>query len=123
MPKFTLIAEHTDNFGSTLSKTTHEFEVEFIGEVLENVDLFLRGTGFNPTGTLDYVEEEFNTDNLMDEDYFGDGHEGMGSTLENYPEIQQDVMGAVGSHSEYYFDTDRNQPVSPWPFKPNGETK
>jgi hypothetical protein len=33
-----------------LSKTTHEFDVDYIGDVLENVDLFLRGAGFNPTG-------------------------------------------------------------------------
>jgi len=99
MPKFTLIAEHTDNWGGTLSKTTHEFEVEFIDDVLDNVDLFLRGTGFNPTGQLEYIEETFDTDNLMD---YGDGHDGMGSTLDDYPELKE-------QHSEFYFDTGRNK--------------
>ena len=50
MPKSTLIVEHNDMFGRMLSKTTHEFDVDYIGDVLENVDLFLRGAGFNPTG-------------------------------------------------------------------------
>ena len=58
MPKFTLIAEHKDMFGKPLTKTTHEFEYDFIGDVLENIDLFLRGTGYSPTGTLDYIEDE-----------------------------------------------------------------
>ena len=116
MPKFTLIAEHIDMTGMLLSKTTHEFDVEFIDEVLENVDLFLRGTGFLPSGTLEYVQETFDTDNLMSTDYFGDGHEGMGSTLDDYPELKT-------PHSEYYFDFDRNKPVSPWPFPINGESK
>jgi hypothetical protein len=34
------------------------------------------------------------------DDYFtGDGHDGMGSTLDHYPELK----------SSYYFDTERNK--------------
>ena len=90
MPKFTLIAEHKDLCGREISKTTHEFEVDYIGDVLENVELFLRGVGFNQNGTLDYVIDEFE----------GGGHDGMGSTMENYPELNK---------SKYYFDTERNK--------------
>lgn len=103
MPKFTLIAEHTDNYGQTLSKTTHEFDVEFLPEVLENVDLFLRGTGFIPSGNLEYVEETFED---YDTQFYGDGHDGMGSTLDDYPELQKELRN---QHSEFYFDTGRNK--------------
>jgi hypothetical protein len=89
-------------FGAPLSKTTHEFDVEFIDDVLQNIDLFLRGTGFFPSGTLEYVQETFDADYLMDNDYFGDGHDGIGSTLDDYPELHE-------TKSQYYFDTERNK--------------
>jgi hypothetical protein len=98
MTKYTLIAEHTDLYGKPNGhKVTHEFTVDDIHSVLENFDLFIRGVGFMPSGVLDYIP---------DVDYYGlspdfiDGHEGMGSTLEDYPEVE---------HSKYYFDTERNK--------------
>lgn len=60
MPKFTLIAEHTDIYGKPTShKVTHEFNVDTLDSVLENTDLFLRGCGFMPTGTLDYIQDDY----------------------------------------------------------------
>lgn len=59
MPKFTLIGEHTDFTGEPDgTKVTYEFYVEHINDVLEHVDLFIRGCGYNPSGTLDYVIDE-----------------------------------------------------------------
>ena len=51
--KFTLIAEH-----ETGEKITSEFENDFLHNVLDNIDLFLRGAGFVPAGTLAYTDEE-----------------------------------------------------------------
>jgi hypothetical protein len=123
MPKFTLIAEHTDLNGTPDgTKVNYEFHCDFLPEVLEHMDLFLRGCGFAPTGTLDYVDEfaETNMDFGLEQDwdtlYTGDGHDGMGSTLDDYPELKT-------PHSEYYYDVDRNKPASPWPFPINGESK
>lgn len=99
MPKFTLIAEHTDDYGNVLSKNTQEFEVEFLNEVLENVDQFIRGTGFFPRGVLEYVDDTFEN---YDENFYGDGHDGMGSTLDDYPELKE-------QKSHHYFDTERNK--------------
>lgn len=63
MTKFTLIAEHTDLYGKpTGHKVTHEFDVDTLDSVLENTDLFLRGVGFMPSGTLDYISEEVQAD-------------------------------------------------------------
>ena len=59
MPKFTLIAEHTDFTGVRLQKNTMEFEEEYIGDILDNVKQFLQGTGFTIDGTLDIVPDEF----------------------------------------------------------------
>ena len=117
MPKFTLIAEHTDLYGNPDgTKVNYDFHCDFLPEILQHMDLFLRGCGFAPTGMLDYVDEfaESNSDFELDPDwdtvYTGDGHDGMGSTLD-------------ATHSEYYFDLDRNKPASPWPFPINGESK
>jgi hypothetical protein len=89
MPKFTLIAEHTDLYGKPNGhKVTHEFNVDTLDNVLENTDLFLRGCGFVPTGTLDYVQD----------DYEPEWH-----TEEFETTIQPT------EHSSYYFDTERNK--------------
>lgn len=109
MPKFTLIAQHTDYQGNSNGhKLTYEFEVDHISAVLENVDYFIRGVGYHPEGTLDYVPDdeyygtgpEWHTPewNTPQEEFTGDGHDGMGSTLADYE-----------NHSQYYFDTQRNK--------------
>ena len=94
MPKFTLIAEHTDLFGNPSGhKVTHEFNVDTLDSVLENTDLFLRGCGFVPTGTLDYVQD----------DYESEWH------TEEFETPQEDVTEWDKVHSSYYFDTERNK--------------
>ena len=96
MPKFTLIAEHTDGYGNvTGHKVTHEFDVEYLPEVLENMDLFLHGVGFVPEGVLDYVAEK--TYYGLDPDF---GDHGGGSLPEDYPDLEK---------SPHYFDTERNK--------------
>lgn len=63
MAKYTLICEH-DEFDGTL-KTSTEFRSDFLPEVLENVELFLRGAGFYFDGRL----EIFNDDVQIEEEY------------------------------------------------------
>lgn len=59
MPKFTLIAEQLDDGGFSLGETvTHEFNEEYLPDVLLRVELFLRGVGYCPSGTLDFVEDD-----------------------------------------------------------------
>lgn len=63
MPKFTLISEHDDS-----SRTTVEFERDFLPDVLMHLDMFLRGTGFSYDGSLtiedynDYPNEDVHFD-------------------------------------------------------------
>lgn len=53
MPKFTLTCEHEyDGL-----KTTTEFREEFLPDVLENIELFLRGAGYFFDGKLDFIED------------------------------------------------------------------
>jgi hypothetical protein len=82
MPKFTLIAEHPG-----AHKATHEFEVEFLPDVLDNIELFLRGVGFCPTGVLEFVEEE----------------------IYNFNPEMYDSQDVASTKSQHYFDTGRNK--------------
>ena len=84
MTKFTLIAEHTDLYGKpTGHKVTHEFDADTLDSVLDSTDLFLRGVGFVPTGTLEYIDDSIN-------DWYFD------------ESISQE-------HHDSYFDTERNK--------------
>ena len=107
MPKFTLIAEHTDLYGKPDgTKVNYEFHCDFLPEVLEHVDLFLKGCGFNSSGTLDYVpvEEYYGQPSDTEEPTWND--HGGGSTMADYPELygEQDLP-----KSKHYFDTERNR--------------
>ena len=73
------IFKQVDNF--TPSETTVEFTADTLSTILEQFEMFLRGSGFHFTGNLDFIPEE---------EYFGDGHEGMGSTLDDYPELKEE---------------------------------
>lgn len=113
MPKFTLIGEHTDlKQNPDGTKVQYEFNCDYLQEILEHFELFLRGCGFNPTGKLDFVpEQEYYG---LDPEY---GDHGGGSTLEDYPEInewtrvrREDALAEGAEfHSQHYFDTERNK--------------
>jgi len=100
MPKFTLICEHNNIYGKPDgTKVTYEFNVDSINDVLEHVDLFIRGCGYMPPpGTLDYVVDDYSD-------------HGGGSTLDDYPEMQgyAHIKDDDVEHHESYFDTDRNK--------------
>lgn len=70
MPKFTLTAEHKDFNGKVTSTTTNTFEVDYLPDVLENIELFLRGTGFYFDGDLDIINESHNDSVEHSEFYF-----------------------------------------------------
>jgi hypothetical protein len=104
MPKFTIIGEHIDLYGTPDgTKVTYEFQVDTLDNVLEHVDLFIRGCGYNPSGTLDYVPDE--TYYGLDPEY---GDHGGGSLPEDYPELYES-MDIPSTKSQHYFDTERNK--------------
>ena len=108
--KYTLIAE--DEFGG--STTTREFQADFLPDVLSEVELFLKGAGFVFDGNLDFVndfetEPEWTTQEWdTPQDFLGDGHDGMGSTMADYPELYDEQDLPMGK-SKHYFDTQRNK--------------
>lgn len=108
--KYTLIAEDTWDG----SKTTREFEVDALPEVLSEVELFLRGAGFFFDGTLDFVNDFEDTPNWDDEDFqetdydtphVGEMYDSMNLPSNNWPFAK----GTTDNHNEHYFDTERNK--------------
>ena len=80
MPKFTLIAEHDDE-----TRTTVEFNQDYLPDVLMQMDMFLRGTGFVYNGSLT-IEE---WDEYSDKDEDSDEYEST-STQESFSFKDQD---------------------------------
>ena len=63
--KFTLTCQHSvyDDLTGIIEsddgmKVTTEFKEVQLNEVLQNIEMFLRGCGFNPSGHLEFVEYE-----------------------------------------------------------------
>jgi hypothetical protein len=52
------IFKQIDNISGRNAETTIEFSTDTLPDVLEHFEMFLRGSGFYPSGTLDFVDEE-----------------------------------------------------------------
>jgi len=68
MPKFTFICEHSGPH----NRNTHEIEAEFLDDVVQEFETFLRGSGFYFDGNLDFVEEQVTKEGFDINDYQGD---------------------------------------------------
>jgi len=101
--KFTFIAEHDSG-----EKVTYETEKEFLHDVVDDFELFLRGCGFYFDGNLDFVEEQRYY-------AFGDSSEAL-DNLDAYwrngetaPVVNTDINIDSTIHTEEYFNTERNK--------------
>lgn len=56
MPKFTLICDHS--YDGETHVVTHEFNTEYLPDVLMNLDMFLKGSGYVYDGFLTVEEPE-----------------------------------------------------------------
>jgi hypothetical protein len=71
------IFKQIDDISGANTVTTVEFSADTLSSVLEQFELFLRGVGFYPSGTLDFVDEEeyFPKFEPAEEDYEEETHE------------------------------------------------
>ena len=60
------IFKQIDNF--TPSETTVEFTADTLFTVLEQFEMFLRGSGFHFTGNLDFVDDEQQFEEFMEDE-------------------------------------------------------
>ena len=49
------IFKQIDNISGANAVTTIEFDAEYLPDILQHFEMFLRGSGFHPSGTLDFV--------------------------------------------------------------------
>ena len=52
------IFKQVDNISGHNAETTIEFSADTLSTILEHFEMFIRGSGFHPTGILDFVDEE-----------------------------------------------------------------
>jgi hypothetical protein len=52
------IFKQIDNISGHSAETTIEFNADYLPDILQHFEMFLRGSGFHPTGTLDFVHDE-----------------------------------------------------------------
>lgn len=97
MAKFTFICEDDPMPFSegVVTKRTIEFDAVQINDVVAEFELFLRGAGFNPSGTLDFIP---------DDEYW------VETNTEEFDIPQEDLPDfPITDKSSYYFDTERNK--------------
>lgn len=74
MPKFTLICDHSCDLDTHV--ITHQFNADYLPDVLLNLDMFLRGAGYIYEGAVDIIEPEPqatpSTDDVQHNDYYYD---------------------------------------------------
>jgi len=52
------IFKQIDDISGHNAETTIEFSADYLPTILEHFEMFIRGSGFHPTGILDFVDEE-----------------------------------------------------------------
>ena len=52
------IFKQIDNISTHSAETTIEFSADYLPDILQHFEMFLRGSGFHPTGTLDFVQDD-----------------------------------------------------------------
>ena len=52
------IFKQIDDISGHKSETTIEFSADTLSTILEHFEMFIRGSGFHPTGTLEFVDYE-----------------------------------------------------------------
>ena len=55
MPRFTLICDHSCDLDTHI--VTHEFNAENLFDVVDNIDMFLKGAGYVYKGNLEFVAQ------------------------------------------------------------------
>ena len=56
------IFKQIDNISGSNAVTTIEFDADYLPDILEHFEMFLRGSGFLPSGTLDFVNDSWEDD-------------------------------------------------------------
>jgi hypothetical protein len=52
------IFKQVDDISGHNAETTIEFSAEYLPTILEHFEMFIRGSGFHPSGTLEFVDYE-----------------------------------------------------------------
>jgi hypothetical protein len=63
------IFKQIDDISGSKAETTVEFSADYLPTILEHFEMFLRGSGFHPSGILDFVDEDDCVQESNDDEY------------------------------------------------------
>ena len=90
------IFKQVDNISGHNTETTIEFDADYVPDILQHFEMFLRGSGFHQSGTLEFVDYEngYTTPKFecAEEDYEDDDVEDDEETLLNSNNTGPSVM-------------------------------
>ena len=111
MPRFTFICEHDaeqlGGYQSDYRRNEVTFQAEAWSEVLEEVETFLRGSGYYFDGHVDMVEPEEKQEDTYDT--FADFECPKPEPIWNFQPLEEAIRRMKEQHSDYYYDTQRNK--------------
>lgn len=104
------IFKQIDNISGSNAVTTIEFDADTMPTILEHFEMFLRGSGFHPSGVLDFVED---TD-------FGYTTPKFEFNEESYEESYEDDLSEDEDEAEEEWPFPKERPIEggnevPWP--------
>ncbi len=112
------IFKQIDDISGHNAETTIEFSADSLPDILEHFEMFIRGSGFHPTGTLEFVdyEDPYTTPKFecAEENY--EDEEGYLSSPENAEE--HEWTQTLRDDSEWPFPKERppeGTKTEPWP--------
>ena len=109
------IFKQIDNISGRNAETTVEFSADSLTDILQHFEMFIRGSGFHPSGTLDFVDydDPYTTPKFeCAEEYYEDEENDPAYEFDNGPLTEEQLDQIKETHE--WTQTLRND--SEWPF-------
>jgi len=112
------VFKQIDDISGANAVTTIEFSADYLPDILEHVEMFLRGSGFIVSGKLDFVdyEDEYTTPKFECAEEYYEDEEGYLSSPESAEE--HEWTQTLRDDSEWPFPKQRpaeGPKTEPWP--------
>jgi hypothetical protein len=109
------IFKQIDNISGRNAETTVEFSADSLTDILQHFEMFIRGSGFHPSGTLDFVDydDPYTTPKFeCAEEYYEDEENDTPYEFDNGPLTEEQLNQIKKTHE--WTQTLRDD--SEWPF-------
>ena len=101
------IFKQIDNISGRNAETTFEFSTDTLNDILDQFQMFLRGSGFYPSGVLDFVDEDACEPEWYNEEFDVSPEESTISNTQSDPEWHPNWPFPRGSSTEEVNEIDQ----------------